>query len=93
MSPDGRFVAFSSYATTLVSDQTGGVGELFVHDLATGATTLVSRAANGEPGNDSSTAAGFSADDRYLAFSSWASNLVAGDTNQWLDVFVHHSGV
>jgi Tol biopolymer transport system component len=93
MSPDGRFVAFSSYATTLVPDQTGGIGELFVHDLSTGTTTLASRAANGEPGNDSSTAAGFSADDRYLAFSSWASNLVAGDTNQWLDVFVHDSGV
>jgi Tol biopolymer transport system component len=93
MSPDGRLVAFSSYTTTLVPDQTGGLGELFVHDLATGSTELVSKNANGEPGNDASSAAAFSADDRHLAFSSWASNLVAGDTNQQLDVFVHDFGV
>jgi hypothetical protein len=52
----------------------------------------VSRNARGDLGDDSSTAGGFSADDRYLAFSSWASNLVPGDTNLQLDVFVRDSG-
>jgi Tol biopolymer transport system component len=92
MSPDGRYVAFSSYATNLIPEQTGGVGELFVRDLVAHTTTLVSRNARGDVGDDSSTAGGFSADDRYLAFSSWASNLVSGDTNLQVDVFVRDSG-
>ncbi|HUR78258.1 MAG TPA: hypothetical protein VMZ22_09950 [Acidimicrobiales bacterium] len=53
----------------------------------TGTTALVS-AADGAPGNDTSYSAAVSADGRYSAFSSWASNLVAGDGNTFRDVFV-----
>jgi len=91
ISPDGRLVAFSSYSA-LVPGEQAGVGQLFVRDLQAGTITLASRSSDGEAGDDSSTAAGFSADGRYLAFSSWARNLVPDDTNGLLDVFVHDFG-
>ncbi len=91
ISPDGRFVAFSSYSA-LVPGEVAGVGQLFVRDLQAGTITLASRSSDGEAGDDSSTAAGFSADGRYLLFSSWARNLVPGDTNGLLDAFVRDLG-
>jgi len=91
ISPDGRYVAFSSYAA-LVSGEPGGIGQLFVRDLQGGTTILASRSDAGEAGNDSSTVAAFSADDRFLAFTSWAQNLVPDDTNGTLDVFVRDLG-
>jgi Tol biopolymer transport system component len=91
LSPDGRFVAFSSYSA-LVPGEAAGVGQVFVRDLRAGTVALASSSSDGEAGDDSSTAAGFSADGRYLAFSSWARNLVPGDTNGQLDVFVHDFG-
>jgi Tol biopolymer transport system component len=91
ISPDGRFVAFSSYSA-LVPGELAGVGQLFVRDLQAGTISLASRSSDGEAGDDSSTAAGFSADGRYLLFSSWARNLVPGDTNGRLDAFVRDLG-
>jgi Tol biopolymer transport system component len=91
ISPDGRFVAFSSYSA-LVPGELAGVGQLFVRDLQAGTISLASRSSDGEAGDDSSTAAGFSADGRYLVFSSWARNLVSGDTNGLLDAFVRDVG-
>jgi Tol biopolymer transport system component len=91
ISPDGRFVAFSSYSA-LVSGEAAGTGQLFVRDLQAGTISLASRSSDGEAGDDSSTAAGFSTDGRYLLFSSWARNLVPGDTNGRLDAFVRDLG-
>jgi Tol biopolymer transport system component len=91
ISSDGGFVAFSSYSA-LVPGEAAGVGQLFVRDLQAGTISLASRSSDGEAGDDSSTAAGFSADGRYLLFSSWASNLVPGDTNGLLDAFVRDLG-
>jgi Tol biopolymer transport system component len=91
LSPDGRFVAFSSYSA-LVPGELAGVGQLFVRDLQAGTISIASRSSDGEAGNDSSTGAGFSADGRYLLFSSWAGNLVPGDTNGVLDAFVRDLG-
>jgi len=91
ISADGRFVAFSSYSA-LVSGEPAGVGQLFVRDLQAGTISLASRNSDGDAGDDSSTAAGFSADGRYLAFSSWARNLVPDDTNGQLDAFVRDLG-
>ena len=91
ISPDGRFVAFSSYSA-LVPGETAGVEQLFVRDLQTGTVSLASSSSDGAAGDDSSTAAGFSAGARYLAFSSWARNLVPDDTNGALDVFVRDFG-
>ena len=91
LSADARYVAFDSRATNLVSTDANGVKDVFLHDRQTGATTLISVASNGDQGNGDSGGghASLSADGRYIAFTSLASNLVTGDTNGQRDVFVH----
>jgi Tol biopolymer transport system component len=99
ISDDGRYVAFSSYASNLVEGDSNNCEDVFVHDRQTGATERVSVDSAGKQGDDDSgtggSSSGFagrvdiSADGRYVAFGSWASNLVQGDTNGWIDVFVH----
>ncbi|MDH4063822.1 MAG: hypothetical protein OEW19_05440 [Acidobacteriota bacterium] len=89
ISADGRWVAFESWATKLVPDDTNGWADVFVHDRQTGATTRVSVSTIGVEGNDFSGAASISGDGRWVAFHSYASNLVSGDGNQAPDVFVH----
>lgn len=89
ISADGRFVAFDSAATNLVSADTNGViDDIFVHDRQTAETTLVSVNSNGTQGNDYSYDPSISANGRFVAFWSWASNLVTGDTNGLPDVFL-----
>ena len=89
ISQNGDFVAFESGATNLVSDDTNNVGDIFVHDLQTGRTERVSVDSNGNQGNSVSYDPSISADGRFVAFHSLASNLVEGDTNNTEDVFVH----
>jgi Tol biopolymer transport system component len=93
ISPNGRYVAFDSFASNLVPGDSNGAGDVFVYDRVTHRTLLASLSSSGEQGNDTSYSdAGFlSADGRYLAFSSWASNL-APDTNPNPDVFVRDFG-
>ena len=88
ISADGRYVAFSSLATTLVAGDVNGFADVFVHDRQTGTTELVSVATGGAQGNNDSVAPSISGDGRYVAFESLASNLVGGDTNGTWDVFV-----
>jgi len=92
ISADGRYVAFDSYASTLVAGDTNGWGDIFVRDTAKGRTIRVSLSSEGGQGNLGSDWASISADGRYVAFSSEASNLVAGDTNGWGDIFVRDRG-
>jgi Tol biopolymer transport system component len=89
ISADGRFVAFYSLADNLVSGDTNLAADVFVHDRRTGETTRVSVASDGTQANDETAGPAISADGRYVAFSTWATTLVAGDTNDWDDVFVH----
>ncbi len=89
ISADGRYVAFGSSATNLVPGDTNGVLDGFVHDRQTGQTARVSLSWDGSEGNDESYGPSISADGRYVAFGSLATNLVPGDTNGALDVFVH----
>src|SRR5438093_763515 len=89
LSADGRFVAFDSAATDLVAGDTNGVSDVFVHDRQTGTTERVSVASDGAQGNNASSYPALSADGRFVAFDSDATNLVAGDTNGTTDVFVH----
>jgi Tol biopolymer transport system component len=89
VSADGRYVAFMSWATNLVPGDTNGAGDIFVHDRQTGQTSRVSVSSNGNQGNQSSYLPSISADGRYVAFASDATNLVPGDTNNWRDIFVH----
>jgi Tol biopolymer transport system component len=89
ISADGWCVAFTSWASNLVPGDSNGHADVFVHDRLTGITTRVSIASDGTQGNGDSTGPSSSADGRFVAFSSWASNLVPGDTNEKGDVFVH----
>jgi hypothetical protein len=88
LSADGRYVAFTSYATNLVSGDTNGQIDVFVHDRQTGATERVSVDSSGNQGDDFSIYPSLSSDGRFVAFRSLATNLVAGDTNSAEDVFV-----
>ena len=90
ISADGRYVTFSSNASNLINgDTNGNIPDIFVHDQQTGQTTCVSIASNGTQGNSESLYPSISADGRYVAFYSLASNLVSGDTNGAVDTFVH----
>ena len=96
ISADGRFITFESDATNLVSNDTNGVRDVFVHDTCIGApsgcvsgTTRVSLASDGAQANNSSEGASLSADGRYISFVSYATNLVAtADTHGGTDAFV-----
>ncbi len=89
ISADGRYVAFNSSATNLVSDDTNERGDIFVHDRQSGETVRVSVDSDGTQANGSSTNPSISADGRYVAFESAATNLVDGDDNNTWDTFVH----
>ena len=60
-----------------------------MRDLRSGRTILASLGESGNQGDDASAVTGlaFTGDDRYLVFSSWAANLVPGDTNIKPDAF------
>ena len=93
ISSDGRFIAFYSNASNLVEGDTNSLFDVFVYDRETGITERVSVARDGTQGNDSSLRPSISANGRYVAFYSKASNLVAGDTNAVEDVFVYDRGI
>jgi Tol biopolymer transport system component len=83
-------VVFASADTTLVPGDTNGFTDIFVHDLRSRTTRLASVSSAGVQGNGPSYAwMAVSGDGRYVGFGSAADNLVAGDTNGYLDVFVH----
>ena len=88
ISSDGRYVAFGSRATSLVSGDTNAMRDIFVHDRQAGSTTRVSVDSSGAQGDNGSFLASISSDGRYVAFQSDATNLVAGDTNTQTDIFV-----
>jgi TolB protein len=88
LSPDGRYVAFTSFASNLVPGDTNASGDLFVRDLRMGTTTRVSVSSAGEQANEQSYAGALTPDGRYITFPSAASNLVPGDANGVADVFV-----
>lgn len=88
MSGDGRYVAFASLATNLTLADVNGAPDIFRKDMATGAVLLVSFNADGVPGNSVSFAPSISADGRYVAFLSAATNLVEDDLNGSIDTFL-----
>ncbi len=88
ISGDGRYVAFESSASNLVSGDTNGVEDIFVRDCQTGTTTRVSLDSSGGEANGGSVRPAISDDGRYVAFYSEASNLVSGDLNGIGDMFV-----
>ncbi len=91
ISGNGRYIAFTSKADNLVPNDTNEVSDVFVHDMTTGQTTRVSVASDGTQANDKSESSRFaiSADGRFVIFQSAATNLIANDTNDKTDLFVH----
>jgi Tol biopolymer transport system component len=89
ISADGRYVAFSSFAFSLVSNDTNFTSDIFVHDNTTGTTTRVSVDEHGFELDGDSFSPSLSADGRYVAYSSDASFAIPDDTNDTFDVFVY----
>jgi hypothetical protein len=88
ISADGSIVAFYSEASNLVSGDTNGVSDVFVHDRASGITTRRSVDSSGAEANGESYGIVISADGQVVSFSSSATNLVGNDTNGFMDAFV-----
>jgi uncharacterized delta-60 repeat protein len=86
-SPDGTKVVFYSDATNLVPGDTNGALDAFMKDLNSGALTRVSTSSSGAQADADTNDARFSPDGRYIYFTSIASNLVPGDTNNRWDIF------
>lgn len=97
LSSDGRFVAFASAVdapcspTTPCAPQGSGPGvvHIYVRDTHTGSVTRITRGVDGGQPNASSSAPAITADGRYVAFASEASNLVRSDRDGESDIFVH----
>jgi hypothetical protein len=88
ISADGSTVVFSSYATNLVAGDTNGASDIFAYDRLAAKTRRVSVDSAGVQANDASYYAAVSADGQRVAFQSHATNLVAGDSNGYADIFV-----
>jgi Tol biopolymer transport system component len=93
ISGDARFVAFDSHASDLVAGDTNSFGafsgrDVFVRDRLAGSIERISRGLNADESDGDSALPALSADGRYAAFISDASNLVQADTNNATDVFV-----
>jgi len=87
LSHDGRFAVFSTDAP-LVAEDGNAVEDVYLRDTVDDITVLVSQR-GGRPGNDASLEPTISADGRYVAFTTWATDLVRRDTNgSSLDVLV-----
>lgn len=89
VSADGTIVAFDSTSDDLVAGDGNATGDVFVHDRSSGVTERVSVDSNGVEGNSDSWNPVLSSDGTFVAFSSSATNLVAGDNNVHIDAFVH----
>lgn len=96
---DGHYVVFSSYADDIVQNDQNGQPDVFVRDMVTGVTSLVSVnfAGNGSGNGGSLIRARYwdytnrtdiTPDGHYLAFTSGASDLVAGESNRGAEVYV-----
>lgn len=88
ITPDGRFVAFSSKSGSLGYANPLGLEQVYVRDLTTGTTTLVSVNTGGLAGNGHSSRPSISATGQWVAFQSLADDLIGSDTNGYSDIFV-----
>lgn len=89
VSVDGRFVAFHSDASNLVPGDTNDITDVFVRDRQAGTTRRVSVGPGGAQADSSSRGPDITPNGRFVAFESDARNLVPGDTNNEVDVFLH----
>jgi hypothetical protein len=92
ISNDGTRVVFDSYANNLVLSDTNISSDIFMHNLSTGETERISVSDSGAEANQSSSLPIISGDGRYVAFESFASNMVSNDNNGNKDIFVTDLG-
>jgi hypothetical protein len=92
ISSDGRILAFESCASNLVEGDTNSRFDIFVRDRFTHRTICVSITSDGMQAAGDSTRAYLSANGRFVAFDSYANNLVSGDSNGFMDVFMRDRG-
>lgn len=88
ISTSGRFVTFHSSASNLTQNDANGFSDIFVKDRQTGVLERISVSVTNVAANGYSSFASISADGRYVAFQSAATNLVPNDTNGQDDIFV-----
>jgi Tol biopolymer transport system component len=88
VSETGRFIVFTTRANNLVPGDANGARDVFLHDTSSATTELISVGLGGGPASDASSFPSVSADGRYVVFESEADDLVDGDTNGVLDVFM-----
>jgi hypothetical protein len=89
VSAAGRYVAFDSYATNMIADDTSGGFDVFVRDRVERTTERASFGPGGVEANGESTGAAISSSGRFIVYESGASNLVADDSNGFVDVFIY----
>jgi hypothetical protein len=92
ISGTGRYVAFSSGASNLVTGNTNGLTNIYIHDTKTGITEIVSKDSSGNFANNTNYEPFLSADGRYVAYMTVASNLTAADTDSATDVMLSETG-
>jgi Tol biopolymer transport system component len=87
ISSNGRYIVYASAASNLVDNDTNGKYDVFLYDIFTGLTRLVSADSAGQSANGISLSPRISGNGRYIVYSSAANNLVEGDTNNLPDIF------
>lgn len=88
LSCNGNYVAFDSFATNLVAGDTNASNDVFRYDRVAGSLGRVSLSSSATEGNNDSSYATISGDGRYITYHSYATNLVSGDTNATVDIFL-----
>jgi hypothetical protein len=88
ISADGKRVGFSSFGSRLVAGDTNGRNDAFVRDISTHSTLLASVGLGGSPANGDTGMSALSTNGRYVAFTSSATNVVAGSTTTNSDVYL-----
>ncbi len=92
-STDGQYLVFASYASNLVEEDHNPASDIFLRNQSTGTISLISINSHGVQGSGWSYQPMISADGRYVAFTSLASNLVSkyalADTNGLADIYLH----
>ena len=98
ISPDGRYVAFDSSSANIANGNPGGYLNVFLRDTCNGApagcsptTTLISQSSVGSVGGQNSNMPTVNSGGRFVAFQSYATNLIPDDTSQWSDIFLRDS--
>ncbi len=88
INPTGNYIAYISAATNLVAVDTNGYYDIFLYNVSTGATEIVSTDSSGNQANNNNYSIGLSDDARFVTFSSYASNLDTAATGTYSNIFV-----